>query len=564
MSYTIRKTDGTPLGTILDGTVDTSHTSLTLVGRNYSNYGQIMTDNLVALTENFAYNISPRNPISGQLWWDTSAKLLKVYTGSYFKIISSATAQNSSTVGAPSTVVPGDIWWDTYADQLYVYDGTDPYVITGWHLVGPTWSKVHGKGGALWEQIIDITSVTHNVVSIYIDGTRTAIINQDTAFTPLVAIAGFTTIKTGHNIHSSETFWGTANNASYLGGVIATNYFRTDINNSGTGSLHIVNDNGITIGAGQDLTLAVTGIDVTITNNTANGNISLITNSTSYLHIDGTTGTIEVDADPTTLLGIATKNYVDDSFATSPYLGGNPTADTAAVGTNTTQIASTAFVYEANINLKSYVDTIKSIVDNDLTFKATIASPILTGNPRSVTPSVGDNDTSIATTAFVHEANVSLKAYVDEVDTFKADLLSPTFTGVPLAPTMPAFTANTSIATTEYVVNNSGFLKNKIYQGNSYVELLDVGTGSANVVIDGTSVMTASASGVNLKNGAVAITQPQTYQSAGNAAVATTEYVATTAQWWDGSAKFVSTSAPSPGVNDIGSHDGDFWFQYTV
>ena len=95
MSYIIRKTNGTTLGTILDGTVDTSHTSLTLVGRNYSNYGQIMTDNLVKLTENFAYDISPSNPLSGQLWWDTADSLLKVYTGSYFKIISSATAQNS-------------------------------------------------------------------------------------------------------------------------------------------------------------------------------------------------------------------------------------------------------------------------------------------------------------------------------------------------------------------------------------------------------------------------------------------------------------------------------------
>ena len=190
MAYIIRKTNGTTLGTILDGTVDTSHTSLTLVGRNYSNYGQIMTDNLVALTENFAYDIEPSNPLSGQLWWDTTDKLLKVYTGTYFKIISSATAQNSSTLGAPVTTIAGDIWWDTYADQLYVYNGSDPYDVNGWKLVGPTWSKVYGKSGALWEQIVDTTATTHSVVSMYIDGTRTGIISQDSAFTPNVAIAG--------------------------------------------------------------------------------------------------------------------------------------------------------------------------------------------------------------------------------------------------------------------------------------------------------------------------------------------------------------------------------------
>jgi hypothetical protein len=452
MAYIIRKTNGTTLGTILDGTVDTAQTSLTLVGRNYSNYGQIMTDNLVALLENFAYDIEPSNPLDGQLWWDTSVKLLKVYTGTYFKVISSATAQNSNTVGAPSTIVAGDIWWDTYAEQLYVYDGTTPYNVAGWKLVGPVWSKVNGKSGALWEQIVDTTNVTHDVVSLYINGTRTAIISQDAVFTPLIAITGFTFIRTGHNLRSNHTLWGTANNASYLGGVIADNYLRTDINNSSTGNLRILNNSGITLGANLDLSLSVSGINASITNNSTNGNINLVTNSTTYLTVNGTTGTIEVAADPTTTLGIATKNYVDDSFVTSPYLGGVPTADTAVAGTVTTQLA-----------------------------------------------------------------------------------------------------------TTEYVVNNSGFLKNKIYQGNSYLEIVDSGSGAANLAIDGISVLTASSVGVNLLAGATAATQTQTYTSTGNAAVATTQYVRTAGQWWNGSAKFVSTATPDAGQGN----NGDFWFQYT-
>jgi hypothetical protein len=127
---------------------------------------------------------------------------------------------------------------------------------------------------------------------------------------------------------------------------------------------------------------------------------------------------------------------------------------------------------------------------------------------------------------------------------------------------MPSNTANTAIATTEFVVNNSGFLTNKIYQGNSYVEILDSGSGALTVVVDGATVATASGSGFNLQNGATAITQTQTYSSAGNAAVATTQYVRSAGQWWGGSAKFVSTSAPDAGVNDIGSNNGDFWFQY--
>jgi hypothetical protein len=89
-----------------------------------------------------------------------------------------------------------------------------------------------------------------------------------------------------------------------------------------------------------------------------------------------------------------------------------------------------------------------------------------------------------------------------------------------------------------------------------------VDSTSANIVINGTIVATASASGFNLFNGATAVTQGQTYATSGNTLVATTQFVKTATTWWGGSAKFVSNAAPNPGVNDIGSNDGDFWFQY--
>ena len=193
MSYTITTTNGTTLGTILDGTVDTAHTSLTLVGRNYSNYGQIMTDNLVALIENFAYGIAPSNPLPGQLWWDTTNNLLKVFAGSAFKVVGSAVA----TSIPPTTTLAGDLWWDTTNEQFYVYNGTSPYASSGWILVGPSWDKINGKSGALRETITDISASVHAVIVIYLDGTRTAIISQDGEFTPATSVDGFTTIKTG-------------------------------------------------------------------------------------------------------------------------------------------------------------------------------------------------------------------------------------------------------------------------------------------------------------------------------------------------------------------------------
>jgi hypothetical protein len=117
------------------------------------------------------------------------------------------------------------------------------------------------------------------------------------------------------------------------------------------------------------------------------------------------------------------------------------------------------------------------------------------------------------------------------------------------------------------VINNSGFLKNKIYDGGNanvattFFTVVDTGTGYANLAIDDTSVLTATSDGVNLLNGATAVTQTDSYLSSGNARVATTQFVKTATQWWDGSAKFVSTDEPEAGVNDAGSNDGDFWFQ---
>lgn len=53
---------------------------------------------------------------------------------------------------------------------------------------------------------------------------------------------------------------------------------------------------------------------------------------------------------------------------------------------------------------KTYVDGLAASVASSLALKAPLASPSLTGNPTAPTPSPGDSDTSIATTAFVQNA----------------------------------------------------------------------------------------------------------------------------------------------------------------
>ena len=81
MAYTVNKTNGSVLATVSDGTIDTT-TDLVLVGKNYAGYGEFLNENYVKLLENFANTTAPAAPVAGQMWWDSSGNLLKVYTGS--------------------------------------------------------------------------------------------------------------------------------------------------------------------------------------------------------------------------------------------------------------------------------------------------------------------------------------------------------------------------------------------------------------------------------------------------------------------------------------------------
>lgn len=347
MSYTITRTNGTTLGTIADGTFNNSATSLKLVGRNYSNYGQIQMDNIIRLLENSSYNISPSYPLSGQLWWDSGKNLLNVYTGTNWKIVSSCTSQDT----APTTTVAGDLWWDFNDQQLYVYNGTSPYDVSGWIEVGPGYPVGH-KTGAILETITDTPGAAiHYVIGLYADGTRTAIISKDTAFTPANAISGLSTIQPGYNLISGYTLWGTANNASYLGTQPAANYFRNNTNNSGTGTLTIVNDSGFTVGAAGQFVANITGNTVSL-HNTVSGNLNLVNQGNIALTVTNT-GKVVVNTDPITNLGVATKQYVDSSFINAN-LWGISTAVTAPAGTSNTMIATTEFVASGLSGLFKY------------------------------------------------------------------------------------------------------------------------------------------------------------------------------------------------------------------
>lgn len=98
--------------------------------------------------------------------------------------------------------------------------------------------------------------------------------------------------------------------------------------------------------------------------------------------------------DVTTALGYTPAN------AANAALTGNPTAPNQADGNNSTRIANTTFVQNAITLLKGGVSSTYDTMAKLATMKADLASPTFTGTPEAPTAAGGTNSTQIATTAF--------------------------------------------------------------------------------------------------------------------------------------------------------------------
>ena len=293
MAYTINQTDGTIFATVADGTINTTG-SLTLVGKNYAGYGEFLNENVLKLLESGANSTSPSAPLTGQLWYDKTAAVLKVYNGTLFKNLGSATSAST----APSSVVAGDLWFDSVNAQLKVYDGSS------WILVGPSFTAGSGTTGAIVNTIEDNVAVDHVVVQMYVENDIVATISKDATFTPGVAVTGFATIGPGIQLSttvSNAVFKGSATNAQTLDSLDSTDFLSAIGNDTTSGTLSVLNDTGFAVGIDSDYRVSVSGSDVTVQNQTSDGDIILRVNDggvvTTVATVDGATATLQMSAD---------------------------------------------------------------------------------------------------------------------------------------------------------------------------------------------------------------------------------------------------------------------------
>ena len=409
--------------------------------------------------------VAPTSPVNGELWATTSDLQVRlngvtetladqswVTSQGYLvaaDITGKANLSGATFTGLVTTVAP-----TTTTAGFNLPHGTGPTTPVN----GDLWSTT---GGLFWRQngatkqamnLGDTQTVSGNItfsnanVSL---GTSTAAgtINVGTGATVSastktvnVGTAGVSGSTTNINIGSAVS--GATSTTTVNGTLTATgttlnlgNSTAASTINVGTGATLTATTKAVNIGtngvAGSTTNIAIgstTGTSTTTLQGTTNGvTVAADTNSTALAttaYVVGQAGSATPLVDGTAAVGTslryARQDHVHPTDTTraalaSPTFTGVPAAPTAAQNTNTTQLATTAFVLGQASSTTPLVDGTAAVgtattfaradhVHPTDTSRAPLASPALTGTPTAPTATAGTNTTQIATTAFVQAA----------------------------------------------------------------------------------------------------------------------------------------------------------------
>ena len=355
MSYVVNKTNGNIVAVVEDGTVDTISTSISLVGKGTSNYGEYIAENSVKMLENFANDTEPAHPIVGQLWYNTNTSNVTVYNGTEFIIPVQQTFYSTTT------------------------NTTGTGTITVSNNSGITIGSAATAQLAVESGFVVLKTNTTNAFTVNPADGRVTLAADPTA--PLG-------VATKQYVDTIESFGTDVDNKA----TIATNSYTLVLSGE---NMITANDTGVTL---TGISFVTNTPDVA-TNNLQIASTAFVQNNKVSPAFTGTpTAPTAVPATNTTQL--ATTAFVkarSDADKISPAFTGTPTAPTATAGTNTTQLASTGFVTTA---ISTFSNTVS-------TTYAPLNTPTFIGVPTAPTAAVSSNTTQLATTAFVQNNKVS-------------------------------------------------------------------------------------------------------------------------------------------------------------
>lgn len=496
VNYTINKTDGSIFVTVPQGSY-VSQAGITLIGKNYVAFGEALNENIVHLAENFASTSPPAGAMIGQLWYDKTARALKVYSGSRFNSLIAGSFQNS----APTSPSENQLWFNTNSKQLHVYSGGS------FRLIGPNGIA---DTQVIGDTIVDVSGVSHTVLRVLVNNKNFAIITDDT-FTPANAQLGFSSspipqLSPGLNV-GNDSVWDfklrglTTVSETLKDGTStlnASNIIRNNANGVIAGTLNA--DNGLSVGSASQIQFYPELDNLRISNTVTNGNIYLQTSNASGLQSTVTiTGGQQVGistASPAATLhvsGVGTMRV--DGAAT--FLS---TVDgiTASLSDNTTKFATTAYVkgqFNNTVLTGAPTATGTLLVSDDSARIATTAyvkaqfdNTVLTGVPTApYIINLTQSDGQIANTKFVQDVIIGtlntkaeqsdlllLKARVDVIEPDYARLTGNTggnafsgthdFTGATITVATPSAAAHA--ASKSYVDNNAVLQSNPVFSGS--------------------------------------------------------------------------------------------------
>ena len=272
MAYQINKTNGDLLVELVDGQLNTQTTDISLIGRNYSGFGESINENFVKMLENFTNTQAPANPLTGQLWYDSGEARLKIWNGSTFK-----SAGGPIVSPTQPQLVAGDLWIDNQNNKLYFYDGTDLV------LVGPDYASSEGVSGFSTETVLDTTQTNRTLVNLNVGGETEAVISN-IRFTPDPSnpVTGITgAVEKGINVIDDDfKFHGTATSADTIinaQGVKknASQFLPADANGVTNGTLTTINNGGITVGPEDNFVIKINANHTELDNQVRDRNLEI-------------------------------------------------------------------------------------------------------------------------------------------------------------------------------------------------------------------------------------------------------------------------------------------------
>jgi hypothetical protein len=219
---------------------------------------------------------------------------------------------------------------------------------------------------------------------------------SDEEFTPQSSIPGFATVKKGITLSTADAatkFQGTATNADALGNIAAASFLRSDANDTTTGTLGIVTDSGMTIGADNDLSITVDGSGINLSNIIQNTDITFKVNdggvSSTVMTLDGAESRVGIlNTSPSTALDVT--GTVTATAFVGPITGAVTTS-----GIQLTQNGTVIFEGSADDGFETTLTVANPTADRTITIPNVSGSVVTTGDSGTVTAAMMATPTSL-------------------------------------------------------------------------------------------------------------------------------------------------------------------------